>query len=126
MKQGGILAAGAALLIAGGAFVLAAGSGPRVQAKELAPLDTKGDASVRPWKRYDKWPTRDESKFNTLAKISSPPAPKEPRKLSGPVTGDAVNGAKLVANRKRGGLSLHMPRSHSRICRHCPIQPSWA
>ena len=29
------------------------------------------------------WPTRDESKWNTLAKLASPPAPNEPRKLTG-------------------------------------------
>ncbi len=36
----------------------------------------------------------------------SPPAPKEPRKLTGPITGDAANGAKLVADRNRGGSCL--------------------
>ena len=45
-------------------------------------------------------------KCNTLAKISSPPAPKEPRKITGPITGDAANGAKLVADRNRGGSCL--------------------
>jgi sulfur-oxidizing protein SoxA len=71
-----------------------------------APLDVKGDASPRPWKRPARWPTRDESKFNTLAKLASPPAPKEPRKLSAPISGNAENGAKLVADRKRGGSCL--------------------
>ena len=37
---------------------------------------------------------------------SSPPAPKEPRKITGPITGDAENGAKLVADRNRGGSCL--------------------
>ena len=46
------------------------------------------------------------SKFNTLAKLASPPAPKEPRKLTGPITGDAANGQKLVADRNRGGSCL--------------------
>ncbi|HVV61840.1 MAG TPA: sulfur oxidation c-type cytochrome SoxA [Pseudolabrys sp.] len=76
------------------------------QAKGVAPLETHGDAATRPWKRYDKWPTRDESKFNTLANLASPPAPKEPRKLSEPITGDPAKGAKLVADRKRGGSCL--------------------
>ncbi len=44
---------------------------------------SKGRASPRPWKRYTGWPARDMSKFNTLANLASPPAPKEPRKLSG-------------------------------------------
>ena len=71
-----------------------------------APLELKGEASVRPWKRYPGWPARDESKWSTLAKVSSPPAPKEPRKLAGPITGDAAKGAKLVADRNRGGSCL--------------------
>jgi L-cysteine S-thiosulfotransferase len=61
---------------------------------------------VRPWKRYDKWPTRNESKWSTLAHVSSPPAPKEPRKLTAPLAGDAAKGAKLVADRRRGGSCL--------------------
>jgi sulfur-oxidizing protein SoxA len=97
---------GAAAFIAAGAFIPAMMSLAHAQAKGVAPLETKGDAAARPWKRYDKWPTRDESKFNTLAHLASPPAPKEPRKLSGPITGDAANGAKLVADRKRGGSCL--------------------
>lgn len=76
------------------------------QAKREAPLDLKGDASVRPWKRYAGWPTRDESQFNTLGNLASPPAPKEPRKLPAPITGDAKKGAELVANRNRGGSCL--------------------
>jgi hypothetical protein len=36
----------------------------------------------------------------------SPPAPRQPRKLSAPVAGDAVNGQKLVADRTRGGSCL--------------------
>jgi sulfur-oxidizing protein SoxA len=76
------------------------------QAKKPAPLVTTGDASARPWKRYSDWPQRDMSKFNTLANLASPPAPKEPRKITGPVTGDAATGAKLVADRTRGGSCL--------------------
>ncbi len=73
---------------------------------KAAPLDVTGDASPRPWKRPAGWPTRDESKFNTLAKLASPPAPKEPRKLTTPLSGNAENGAKLVADRTRGGSCL--------------------
>jgi sulfur-oxidizing protein SoxA len=47
------------------------------------------------------------SKFNTLANGSvSPPAPKEARKPSGSIPGDATNGQKLVADRTRGGSCL--------------------
>ncbi|HEU4661547.1 MAG TPA: sulfur oxidation c-type cytochrome SoxA [Pseudolabrys sp.] len=106
MTHGGARAVKAASLIVAGVLMVAAATPVKAQMKGLAPLDTKGDASVRPWKRYEKWPQRDESKFNTLAKLSSPAAPKEPRKLSGPIKGDPANGAKLVANRKRGGSCL--------------------
>ncbi len=47
-----------------------------LHAADQVPLDTKMDASERPWHRYADWPKRDESKFNTLAEIASPPAPK--------------------------------------------------
>jgi sulfur-oxidizing protein SoxA len=104
----GILVAGAAVVavVAVGVFVVAGTSGASAQAKKLAPLDTGPDASARPWKRYDRWPSRDYSKYNTLAKLATPPAPKEPRKLTGPIVGDAANGAKLVADRTRGGSCL--------------------
>ena len=36
----------------------------------------------------------------------SPPAPTAPRKLTGAITGDAAKGAKLVADRTRGGSCL--------------------
>lgn len=104
MMRGGILAGGVAV-IAAGLLAIAAGAQAQEKAKQ-APLELKGDASVRPWKRYAGWPARDESKWSTLAKVSSPPAPTVPRKLSGPITGDAANGAKLVADRNRGGSCL--------------------
>ena len=76
------------------------------QAKSL-PLLAPGDAAPMPWKRYTGWPTRDTSAFNTLANPkASPPAPTEPKKLAGPITGDAANGQKLVADRTRGGSCL--------------------
>jgi sulfur-oxidizing protein SoxA len=75
--------------------------------KEPAPLDMGEAASARPWKRYGGWPARDMSKFNTLTKPDvSPPAPKEPRKLPGPIAGDPQKGAQLVADRSRGGSCL--------------------
>ncbi len=105
MMRGRILAAGAACaVIATGAFVHFAPA--NAQAKKQPPLETKADASARPWKRYAGWPTRDEAKFNTLAKLASPAAPKAPRKISGPITGDAKKGAELVADRNRGGSCL--------------------
>ncbi len=107
MTRGGILASGAAVaLLVAGAFLVGDGSGAKAQAKKEAPLETQGDASARPWKRYAGWPARDESKWNTLANVSSPPAPKVSRKLAGPITGDAANGVKLVADRNRGGSCL--------------------
>ena len=77
----------------------------QAQVKKEAPLEIKGDASARPWKRYADWPTRDESKWNTLGHLSSPP-PTAPRKLAGPIEGDAAKGAELVADRNRGGSCL--------------------
>jgi sulfur-oxidizing protein SoxA len=107
MSRGGILAGSAvAALIAAGLFVIAGEQGASAQAKKEVPLETKEDASARPWKRYAGWPTRDYSKFNTLGNLASPPAPKEPRKISGPITGDAKKGAEMVADRNRGGSCL--------------------
>jgi sulfur-oxidizing protein SoxA len=103
-----MLAGGAviALAVTGALFV---SDGTRASAqgtKREAPLDIKGDASARPWKRYAGWPARDESKYNTLANVSYPPPPKTPRKLAGPITGDPAKGAELVADRNRGGSCL--------------------
>jgi len=107
MSRGGILAGSAiAALIAAGLFVIAGEQAASAQAKKEVPLETKEDASARPWKRYAGWPTRDYSKFNTLGNLASPPAPKQPRKISGPITGDAKKGAEMVADRNRGGSCL--------------------
>ena len=104
MRCGGFPAGSAAALVLAG--VLLAGGAAAAQAQmSKAVIDTKGDASARPWKRYSGWPTRDESKFNTLAKLASPPAPKEARKVPA-LTGDAAKGEKLVADRTRGGSCL--------------------
>ncbi|RDV05612.1 sulfur oxidation c-type cytochrome SoxA [Undibacter mobilis] len=102
-----MLAAGAAAVVAlvAGVVTLVA-PGAYAQAKKEAPLVTDGDAAARPWKRYNGWPARDYSKFNTLANLASPPAPKEPRKIAGPIVGDAKKGAELVADRNRGGSCL--------------------
>ncbi|MGH6726147.1 MAG: sulfur oxidation c-type cytochrome SoxA [Pseudolabrys sp.] len=106
MNRGGILASSAAaVVIAAGVIGLAGDAHAQAMGKQ-APLELSGDASVRPWKRFDKWPTRDESKWNTLANLASPPAPTAPRKLTAPIAGDAAKGAKLVADRKRGGSCL--------------------
>jgi sulfur-oxidizing protein SoxA len=105
MFRGAILAGSAVALVAAGASGLAVDARAQAVGK-VAPLELKADASVRPWKRYDKWPARDESKWSTLAHVASPPAPKAPRKLTGPIAGDAAKGAKLVADRKRGGSCL--------------------
>ena len=107
MSRGGILASSAvAALLAAGLFVIAGEQDASAQAKKEAPLETKEDASARPWKRYAGWPSRDYSKFNTLGNLASPPAPKVPRKISGPITGDAKKGAEMVADRNRGGSCL--------------------
>ena len=94
-------------LALGMAVALPLMSAPAVaQPRGPAPM-AAGDAAARPWVRYGGWPTRDTAQFNTLAATQvSPPAPKEPRKLHGPVTGDASNGEKLVADRTRGGSCL--------------------
>ncbi|MEP7030731.1 MAG: hypothetical protein ABI830_07345, partial [Pseudolabrys sp.] len=104
MIRAGILASSAVALIVTGAFGIQAAANAQ-GAKREAPLELKADASVRPWKRYNGWPTRDESKYNTLANLATPPAPTQPRKI-GPVTGDAKKGAALVADRNRGGSCL--------------------
>src|SRR6185312_3892778 len=94
-KRSAVLAAGAVGLVAVviGGMTLFPADAP-AQAKKLAPLALDGAASTTPWKRYSDWPQRDESKFNTLAKLASPPAPKAPRKLTAPLHGDAAKGEK--------------------------------
>jgi L-cysteine S-thiosulfotransferase len=107
MTRDGILASGTvAALFVVAAFVIAGGSGARAQAKKEAPLEARGDASVRPWKRYAGWPARDESKYNTLGNVATPAPPTQPRKITGPIGGDAKKGAELVADRNRGGSCL--------------------
>ena len=89
------------------AIALPVMSMPSVAQTQGPPPLASGDAVAQPWKRDGGWPTRDAAQFNTLANPhASPPAPTQPRKLDGPVNGDAVNGAKLVADRTRGGSCL--------------------
>ena len=108
MTRGGILASGAAVaLIVAGAFVVAAGSDANAQAKTRSAARTQGrrfGAAVealcrlagarrieiqharRTWRR----------RRRRRRRASSPV----------PITGDAANGAKLVADRNRGGSCL--------------------
>lgn len=97
---------GAFVVVAVAGLAILSTSAAQAQSKKEAPLELKGDASVRPWKRYNGWPSKDYSQYSTLGKLASAPAPKEPRKIAGPITGDAANGAKLVADRTRGGSCL--------------------
>lgn len=105
MIRGGIQA-GAAIAVAAIAMFGTTDAALAQAKTKQAPLELKGDAAVRPWKRYSGWPARDESNWSTLTKVSSPAAPKAPRKIAGPITGDAEKGAKLVADRTRGGSCL--------------------
>jgi len=108
MKRGTILAGGGvlALIWMAASFVAAVPGANAQPAKKEPPLEIKGDASERPWKRYAGWPTRDESKYSTLGNLATPPAPKQPRKITKPITGDAQKGSELVADRNRGGSCL--------------------
>ena len=99
MRRGGLIGGALALAVTGAAFTGSLESASAEMAKAL--IDTKGDAATRPWKRYPGWPARDESKYNTLAHVASPPAPKEPRAVPA-LTGDPAKGEKLVADRNRG------------------------
>ena len=107
MTRGGILASGAAVaLIAAGAIYLSADAHAQAQGQSRAARDSRamlrrGHGSAMPAGRRAM-----NGKWNTLAKLSSPPAPNAPRKLAGPITGDAAKGAKLVADRNRGGSCL--------------------
>ncbi|HMF22322.1 MAG TPA: sulfur oxidation c-type cytochrome SoxA [Pseudolabrys sp.] len=108
MKRGRTLARRAVVsLIGATALFVATGQGAKAQvAKKEPPLEVKGDASERPWKRYAGWPARDESKYNTLGNLATPPAPTQPRKITKPITGNAEKGAGLAADRDRGGSCL--------------------
>lgn len=99
-------------LAGSGLVILAASIGglvslqTRAQSVRLAPLAIEGPASAVPWQRYAGWPTRDTSKFNSLTRMVSPPAPDAPRKLGNELAGDPAAGQKLAADRSRGGSCL--------------------
>lgn len=78
----------------------------RARDVRVAPLAMEGPASPLPWTRYVGWPTRDTSKFNSLTRMVSPPAPEVPRRLNKELTGDPATGQKLAADRSRGGSCL--------------------
>jgi L-cysteine S-thiosulfotransferase len=105
MERKAVAIAGALAITVAVVTVLLPFDKPGAQQKPVAPLSTE-DASGRPWQRYRGWPTRDTSGFNSLARLASPPVPGAPRKLSGPIGGDPSIGAKLVADRIRGGSCL--------------------
>src|SRR5262249_16367391 len=107
MSRGGILAgSAAAAVIVAGLFVISRGHGARGQAKKEGALGKKKNAAAGPRESHARAAARDRSKLNTLDNLASPPAPKEPRKISGPITGDAKKGAEMVADRNRGGSCL--------------------
>src|SRR5262245_65901248 len=106
MTRGGILAGIAAIALLAGVAVLVGGPVASAQSKKEVPLETKGDASERPWKRYAGWPTREYSKYNTLGNLVTAPASKERRKITGQITGEAANGEKVIDYRDRRGSCL--------------------
>ncbi len=110
MTRGGILASGVAAvaLIAGRRRSgLTAGGACAGGIGESAPLELQGrrvGAAVEALFRLAD--ARRIEVEHARPSSSSPPAPKAPRKLTGPITGDAAKGAKLVADRNRGGSCL--------------------
>jgi sulfur-oxidizing protein SoxA len=86
---------------------LVAADPARGQGRARAPLALDASVSPTPWTRYAGWPKDDYSKYNTLADLTqSPPAGKEPRRLAGPIAGDARKGQDLAFDRRRGGSCL--------------------
>ena len=81
--------------LVGGTIVVEAGRMVG-EANRTAPMAVEGAASARPWKRYAGWPTADNAKFSNAAALRSPAMPKTPRKLAGPIGGDAAKGAELT------------------------------
>lgn len=86
---------GAVSGLIGGTLVVEAGRMVG-EANRTTPMATEGPAAARPWKRYAGWPADDNTKFSDVAAARSPPAPKAPRKLAGPLGGDAGKGAELT------------------------------
>jgi sulfur-oxidizing protein SoxA len=81
--------------LVGGTLVVEAGRMVGA-ANRTTPLALEGAASARPWKRYAGWPAGDNVKFSDASAVRSPPKPKAPRKLAGPIQGDPAKGAELT------------------------------
>ncbi len=69
-------------------------------------MSSRDDASERPWKRYAGWPTRDESKYNTLGNLATPPASKQAAQDHRSDCRRREKSAELAADRNRGGSCL--------------------
>jgi sulfur-oxidizing protein SoxA len=101
-----LLAAGTAIGVAAGAFAIDL-AGVAGQTRKEAPLALDASAAATPWKRYGDWPRASWDKFNTLANADlSPPAGKEPIKITEEIKGDPAQGQKLAFDRSRGGGCL--------------------
>jgi sulfur-oxidizing protein SoxA len=96
-RRGKIVAAlvGSVFGLVGGTLVVEAGRMVG-EANRTTPMAIEGAASARPWKRYAGWPAGDNVKFSDASAVRSPPIPKAPRKLAGPLGGDPVKGAELT------------------------------
>lgn len=81
--------------LVGGTIVVEAGRMVG-EANRTTPMTVDGAAAARPWKRYAGWPTADNATFSNAAAVRSPPVPKAPRKLAGPIEGDPAKGAELT------------------------------
>lgn len=86
---------GAVSGLVGGTLVVEAGRMVG-EANRTTPMAIEGPASAQPWKRYAGWPADDFTKFSDVSAVRSSPAPKAPRKLAGPLAGDAAKGADLT------------------------------
>lgn len=94
-----------AIFAAAALAVAFAASGASAAEAQQTPLSIDTPAFKEPWVRYGGWP-KDAWAFDTLRDDRSPPAPTEPRKINGPITGDAEKGKALAADRRRGGSCL--------------------
>lgn len=94
----------------GAVGILAVAPELRAQGKPPAPLHIVGPAAPEPWTRYRGWNTARWDNYNTLAERHRTPPAGEPRKLTGPITGDAKKGQELAFSRARGGgcLACHV------------------
>lgn len=89
------VALGAVSGLVGGTLVVEAGRMVG-EANRTTPMAAEGAAAPRPWKRYAGWPSGDNLQFSDASAVRSPAAPKAPRKLAGPLNGDAAKGAELT------------------------------